>query len=343
MALAGLVAHRNTTTRGPRIKRGDEILEGPYPQSFAEFIGQDTARTQLLATIESAQLRDEPMDHILLASGSPGIGKTALGRLTANLGRAGFIELGGAVTDKDVLRAVRVMQDGDVLFLDEVHRLVAGGKAKAEWLLTLLQDGVLQLPTGVVQVPAITVIATTTDAQRLPETILDRFPVKPLLVPYTVAEAVRIAMVTARRLGFGTDLLPEPSGTDWLIEVAQAGDCNPRRMSGLLTAVRDVALSTGNGNLTEDGYDLTVALQWSGLTRDGLTRGMQDYLVALYAYGGTAGAGTLKALLTEVEIALTERHLIQRGYITITPRGRELTDYGMERATLLAHEQGDAA
>lgn len=340
----GLLAWRMANAKGtphgfgPQVKRGAEILEGPYPQTFTDFIGQEKARLQILAAITSAARRDAPMDHMLLASGSPGIGKTALSRLTASMLGTGFVELGGSVGDRDVVKAIRTMQDGDCLFLDEVHRLVSRGKARAEWLLTLLQDGVIQLPTGVVTAPKITVIAATTDAQKLPETILDRFPIKPVLEPYSDEEAVQIARISAQRLGFG-DLLPLPVVDQWLSQVAKACDNNPRRMGQLLTSVRDVALTNDCADLGEAGYDIATALDWNGLTTDGLTASDQDYLLALFSYGGTAGLPSIKAMLGEDQVGHTEKHLIQRGYVKVTPRGRELTDYGLERTHALATEK----
>jgi Holliday junction DNA helicase RuvB len=323
------------------VKRGDDITHGPYPKHFTDFIGQEKARLQIIAAISSAIERGEPMDHMLLASSFPGIGKTALSRLTARLLDVGFVELGGKVRDADAAAAIREMQDGDVLFLDELHRLVQGGKAGAEWLLTLLHDGELHTPQGVVVAPRITVIAATTDAQRLPETILDRFILKPILDTYTKAEAVQIARLHADRLGFG-DVLPMPESNVWLERVATASDNNPRRIGNLLSTVRDSAITARKegieGYLTEEGYDITEALDWSGLTEDGLTMGMQEYLGALFLNGGKAGIGTIKASINEEVVTHTEKALIQRGYVVVTGSGRSLTDYGMERAEEVAND-----
>lgn len=318
-------------SRGPRVKRGIEILDGPYPQAFADFIGQSMARTQILAAITTAVVMKESMGHMLLASGMPGVGKTALARLTAFKLGAGMVELSGLVTDKDACAAIKVMKDGDVLLLDEVHRLVSHGKAKAEWLLTLLQDGELHMPTGVVIAPKITVIAATTDKEKLPQTILDRFQVQPILENYTTAEGLLIAQMQAKRLGYGSELLPMPEATDWLAGVARAARNNPRRISQLLSSVRDVALSNP-GSMTSQGYDIATALEWNGLTPDGITRIGQDYMMGLLAYGGTAGVATIKALLNEADLTHTERDLIQSGCLEITSQGRTLTDYGSDRA-----------
>lgn len=323
------------------VKRGDDIVHGPYPKRFTEFIGQAKARLQIIAAITSAIERQEPMDHMLLASPFPGVGKTALSRLTAHLLDVGFVELGGKVKDSDAAVAIREMEDGDVLFLDEIHRMVQGGKASAEWLLTLLHDGELHTPQGIIVAPRITVIAATTDAQRLPETILDRFPLKPILDSYTTAEAVQIARLHADRLGFG-DVLPMPESMVWLERVVRASDNNPRRIGNLLSTVRDSAITARKESidtyLTEEGYDIAEALDWSGLTEDGLTMGMQEYLGALWLNNGKAGIGTIKASINEEVVIHTEKALIQRGYVVVTGSGRSLTDYGMERAEQVAND-----
>lgn len=337
--LAHQLAHQAEDPGGIHVQRGAEILAGPYPQSFEDFIGQDLACRRIHAAIESAISRDAPLDHILLASGTPGIGKTTLGRLIAAALGVGFVELGGAVTDKDAILALRAMEDKDVMFLDEVHRLIQGNSSRADWLLTLLQDGKIQTPRGGVVAPKITVIAATTEAQKLRETILDRF-IKPVLVSYSTPEAVRIADYTARRLGFGVDPgTPMPEQRGWLTGVAKASDNNPRRMSDLISTVRDIALSTdlANASATE-GYDLTQALEFSGLTPDGLTYGAVLYMLALYANDGTAGVATIKAIVNEANLDHTEKALITRGFINVSSRGRELTTSGMARARDLAKQ-----
>lgn len=318
---------------GPKRKTGLDIFgDGPYPHSLDHFVGQLTARVQIVAAMTAAVKQQQPMDHLLLASGTPGIGKTTLAKLVAFHLDVGIVELGGLVGDREVKMALHQMRRGDVLFLDEVHRLVNRGKARAEWLLQLLQDGELVTPQGVVPSPGITVIAATTDAQKLPQTILDRFLIQPVLEPYTDQEAAQIAAEQAKRV-FG-DFVPMPEQTDWLVDVARACGNNPRRMTMLLTNVRNTCLS-GEPPVSERGYDISQARDWSGLTEDGLDALEQGYLTGLYSYGGHAGISTLRALLNEEQLGQTEKRLIQRGYITIGTKGRELTGLGVERAQAL--------
>ncbi len=221
------------------------------------------------------------------------------------------------------------MQPKDVLFIDEIHRLVATGKRNAEWLLQLLWEGTLVLPTGVVEIAPITVIAATTDAQKLPQTILDRFQVVPEIVPYTELEAVQIAQVTAERLGVDLPVAQYH-------RIAAAADYNPRLIGRLLTTCRDIIIANAS-----HPDPVSQAMDWTGVTPDGLTRIAQDYLMLLYGYGGLAGQATLKAALNESELALTEKSLIQRGFIAITGQGRELTKLGVGRAEELMEDHSE--
>lgn len=311
------------------IRYAEDIFgDGPYPRKFEDFIGQEQACKQLRVTLLAAQARQAPLPHILLASGTPGIGKTTLAKLTAYYNAKGYVEVGGNVTTKDILPTLRAMQAGDVLFIDEIHQLVATRRVNAEWLLQLLTDGVIVTPSGSVEVPKITVIGATTDAQKLPKTIIDRFLVQPVLEPYTEAEGVRIAKVTADRIG----ITLEPGRYD---QVAAAADYNPRVMSRVLLTMRDLRDSG------EDPVSLfTTALSWTGLSEDGLSRVEQDYLMLLLGYGGTASNGTMKAVLGETVLDHSERALIARGYLTITSKGRVLTSLGAERAQELLRTQG---
>jgi Holliday junction resolvasome RuvABC ATP-dependent DNA helicase subunit len=324
---------------GPKRKVGAEIFgDGPYPQSFPDFVGQETARLQILTAITAARKTGTVMDHMLLSSGTPGIGKTTLAKLTAHRLGVGMVELGGLVGDREVKAALHAMRRGDVLFLDEIHRIFNRGKARGEWLLQLMQDGELVTPTGVVTSPGITIIGATTDAQKLPETILDRFVLRPVLDPYTDEEAALIALAHARRLGFGTtDGLPLPEEQDWLTRIAMACNNNPRRMGMLLISVRNITLTDGP-SLGPEGYDLSMALEWGRLTDDGLDQLAQGYLTGLYGYGGHAGIGTLRALLDEEQLRITEKLLIQKGMVQVTSKGRELTGMGFERAQALVEE-----
>jgi len=217
--------------------------------------------------------------------------------------------------------------------IEMAQYLAATGAARvfdchnAEWLLQLMTDSRLVLPTGVIDIAPITIIGATTDAQRLPQTILDRFPIQPVLDVYTPDEAVRIAHVSAKRLGITLDEAQYH-------RVAAAADYNPRVIGRLLSSVRDIQISR-----PDCADPLALALTWTGFTPDGLTRQAQDYLMLVYGYGGLAAQNTLKAALNETEVGQTERVLIQRGMIQITGKGRELTKLGIDRAEELLEQE----
>jgi Holliday junction resolvasome RuvABC ATP-dependent DNA helicase subunit len=222
--------------------------------------------------------------------------------------------------------------------------MVDGGKKNVEWLLHLLQDGVLMLPTGPLVVPNVTVIAATTDVQRLPQTIIDRFFVRPQITEYSEDDAVLIALAMARGMDFGKPgVLPLPGKDDWLRGIARAGNCNPRKMLGLLVTVRDLGLASAGNNFDprRDTYDLSVPLDWHGLTEDGLDEVARKYLVALATiFDGTAGEKAISNAMNEPGgCRLTEQLLTNKGFLTRGPRGRSLTDGGWDRAQALAEEE----
>jgi len=335
MSAASLLAYRMVAAASKGggvghvdIKRGDAIFgdSGIYPMRMDEFIGQEQARMQLLIAIRAAQTRRAPLPHTLFASGQPGIGKTTLAKLVAHTMGVGFVEVGGNVTLKDIKPIVTAMSDGDILFIDEIHQMVATKRVNAEWLLQLMTDGNLVTPTGVIHCPKITVIGASTDAQKLPRPILDRFKIQPELNAYTEVEAVEIAKVTAKRL----DLLLQPGEFH---QIAAAADYNPRIIATLLEQVRDLKLVQ-----YADGDIIATALKWSGFSPDGLSRLEQDYLMLLLGYGGVASAATMKAVLNESVLDHSERTLIGKGYIQIVSKGRELTELGITRARELMEE-----
>ena len=337
---AGYNARAGAKSHAP--KTGEEIFAGTdYPQSWEEFIGQEKAVVQLRAAIEVAKIMGQRLDHTLLATGLHGVGKTSMAKLIAYTLGTGLVELSGKISVEEIRPVLKGMADGDVLFIDEIHQLVAGGTTKAEWLLHLLQDGVLMTARGPEPMPKVTVLAATTDVQKLPETILSRFMNRPTLEAYTDEEAAKIAEGMAIKLGFNDVLLRTPS-KETLAGVAYASNNAPRDIKALLTALRNAAL-TGHSMITEDAtYDLTMALQWAGVTYDGLPRLAQDYLcVLLTMFEGTAGEETIRRALGEPKpVPHTEKLLTQRGFLATKKTGRELTEAGVARAVALLTERG---
>lgn len=304
-----------------------------YPDTWEEFIGQDMAKRQLKVAVESSKRRNAPLGHVLLASGEPGIGKTALALLTT-LELGTFVKIvSGKMSVNEARIALSSLDDRDVLLLEEIHRLVDGGKQNAEWLLHLLQDGVIMGPRGAEVQPAITVIGTTTDAGKLPETITSRFPLRPVLEPYTEDEAFSIATNMARYLLPGD--VPFPSVENFEL-IAAAANRNPRTMRAIVSNLRDLAVVSLDEVYDGEHYNLTEALSWMGLTHDGLTEGACRYLTVLVEdFGGQAGERALKDRLREAGIEHIERVLIEKGLVVKTAQGRVPTKEGIARANEL--------
>lgn len=306
-----------------------------YPDGWDEFIGQETAKRTLQVKIASAKERQVPLSHVLLASGTPGVGKTTLALLVAAALETRMKMVSGAVSLNEARIMLSAMSDGDVLFIDEIHQLVRGSKSNAEWLLHLLQDGVLMGPRGPEPQPLVTVIGASTDAGRLPETILSRFLIQPVIEPYSLDEATRIA------INMGASLLPEdapwPRADDFRA-VAVAANHNPRIMSAIIQNMRDLVTVDPEAAFDGMNYDLTEPLRWLGLTFDGLDDTAQRYLTTIMEdFEGQAGGRSMQDRLQEPGgVDATERVLMGKGYIVKTRQGRTLTADGIKRARDLA-------
>lgn len=306
----------SSATQTPTVKRGEEIFEGSdMSPSFDHFIGQETAVEQIELAMMSAKKRGKRLDHMLLASGIPGLGKTSLAKLIAYNFDVGVVECSGRLSADDLVRLVADMQDHDILFIDECHTL---GR-NADCLLSLMTDGVILTRNGAVEVADITVIGATTDAGKLTEALLSRFLTKPQLTFYSTDEQSQIVSNLARRLRVHV------SPNDYEA-VATAANGNPRAMRSILSSLRDMAV-VGQ-------YDLAKAFRFCGVTPDGLDQIAQDILLVLLGISTrTASEATIKSLIGESgPIGYSEKILLSRGYMEIVPRGRKLTEEGEQRA-----------
>lgn len=302
-----------------------------YVKDWDSYVGQEPMKAQLMIHINATIQRWGTLPHVLLASGMPGVGKTTLARLIAK-------ELGGRLTmlvppfSKTALyEAAMQMNDGEFLFIDEIHKLADHGPAAAENLLHILEERVLYLEGGVHKLCEFTVIGATTDADKLPETIVDRFEIKPFFQPYSLPELVRITKNFADF--FGTTVPPKT-----MVAIAKACRGTPRIARELVIAVRDVQSATGDWCTPEALY------AFKEIEPDGTTRQHKAYLKAMYQFFGreehdgtwsyTAGEASMMSLLRENKqgIARLERFLIENGLVDRTPRGRRLTPLGIKRA-----------
>lgn len=303
-------------------KRGEAILEGTdYPSDWDAFIGQEDAKEQLITQIASAKARGTRVEHTLIASGVPGVGKSTLATLLAYHAGVGLERVSGQVSVADFLTLARTMRDGDILFIDEIHTLVGAGRNKADWLLPFMTEGVVYTEQGVEHVPDIAIVGATTDAGLLPDALLSRFMVQPPIRAYTPTEGGQIALMMAGRLGVSIDDVTA-------MRVALAAGNNPRTTRRLLTTIRDL------GHAYPDTFpNLERALTWNGLTQDGLTNTSVRILKILeQSPNQTCGAPGLQSQLGESSpIRQHEQVLLQRGLMMLTPRGRTLTEAGRER------------
>jgi Holliday junction DNA helicase RuvB len=304
------------------VKRGDRIFEkSDLIPGIENFIGQEMAKKQIQLAIHSAKARGTRLDHVLLASGLAGIGKTTLAMYIAHEMGVGLVECSGRITVDDIQRLTAPMQDGDILFIDECHTVGKGNSSA--WLLPLMQDGKLLTPGGPIEIPDITIIGATTDMGKLSEAILSRFMIKPRLTHYELDEATLIVMQFVERMGF---TLPFEACE----QIAEGANRNPRNIKALVTIARDLYAVYGE-------VDMNDLFELSGNTPDGLTQDMQHYLIALSGCTNQqASVQTLQALLGEPgPIVHIEKDLMARGYIEVQPRGRQLTVAGLQRVRQL--------
>lgn len=306
---------------------------GAHPTAWDDYVGQEGAKRMLRVALLSAKRRGDRLEHTLIAHPDAGIGKTSLALLTAMEREVNIEVVSGKMSFDQIRVRLAMMDNGDILLLEEVHRMFQGGKAAGEWLLHLMQNDVLLGPLGPERVPKVTLMGTTTDVGALPEPILQRFIYKPDLRSYSDDEGALIALKLARKV-FPQDA-PLPS-TIVAFAIARAAANKPRTMRDILCHLRDLVTV---GELDPDpDYDLSLALHWTGLTEDGLTRLAQDYMTTLFAADGRAGIKSIAEQLGQLVPALneTERLLLSRGYVERTSQGRRLTADGIRRAKQLA-------
>ncbi len=309
------------------------------PQMLADYIGQEKAKETLKIYIEAAKARKEPLDHVLFY-GPPGLGKTTLAGIIANEMNVNLKITSGPAIEKpgEMAAILNNLQEGDVLFVDEIHRL---NRQVEEVLYPAMEDYAIDIMIGKgasarsirLELPKFTLVGATTRAGMLTAPLRDRFGVVNRMEFYTVDELKTILLRSARVLEVGID----KKGADAL---ARRSRGTPRLANRLLKRVRDFAQVKYDGYITEEVAN--YALDLLDVDKAGLDQTDRRLLLVMIDkfLGGPVGLDTLAAAIGEDAGTIEdvyEPYLLMNGFIQRTPRGRIVTDHAY-RHLGISHE-----
>lgn len=307
----------------------DKDYEGVIrPQDFDEFSGQDKIIENLKIFVKAAKMRGEALDHLLL-HGPPGLGKTTLARIVANELRVNMKVTSGPVLDKpgDLAGLLTSLDEGDVLFIDEIHRL---SPVVEEYLYSAMEDFVIDIMIDKgpgarsvrIALSPFTLVGATTRSGLLTSPLRARFGINFALEYYDTATLVKIITRSA-------SILDIDISSDAAFEIARRSRGTPRIANALLRRVRDFAQVKGNGSV--DSEIAKYALDALNIDKRGLDAIDNKILKTIITKfkGGPVGVNTISTAIGEDPGTVEEVYepfLIKEGFIMRTPRGREVTD-----------------
>lgn len=300
------------------------------PRALSEYIGQTKVKENLSVYIEAARNRGESLDHVLLY-GPPGLGKTTLAGIIANEMEVNFRVTSGPAIEKpkDLAALLTNLNEGDVLFIDEIHRM---NRSVEEVLYPAMEDNALDIIIGQgpsarsirIDLPKFTLIGATTRAGQLSAPLRDRFGVIMRLELYSPEDLCKIVKRSAGILNIEID-------SEGAAQIASRSRGTPRIANRLLKRSRDFAQVLGNGVITEENANLALSRQGiDTLGLDAIDRLLLTAMIKNYN-GGPVGLETIAAAIGEESITIEdvyEPYLMQIGFLSRTPRGRMVTPAG---------------